>query len=236
MVGLFFAALANHILFTFGGVFLMLVAIVEKLRNKPTEAWIFWSAALVCLFIACYGAWVDEHHNTGTVIAEKADVWSKYNQCDKFLGSKSTLADSQASQLVQFQSQIANQQDTFNRCIMALGSMNVPQPVRVKVWDVHTPITQAVPSGEKFTVWELVVVTNRAVSPTDVLVHCDTPFNAINSSVAGAGPLMNSVFGQTSDREYEVGFTTPAWKPENPILITVAAKDESLPCNVKLKN
>lgn len=41
MVGLFFGAVVNHWLFSFGGVVLVIIAIIEKLRHQETKAWVF---------------------------------------------------------------------------------------------------------------------------------------------------------------------------------------------------
>ena len=39
------------------------------------------TVAIICLLVACYLAWDDEHHNTGVVIAEKAEKASQANTC-----------------------------------------------------------------------------------------------------------------------------------------------------------
>jgi hypothetical protein len=86
LLWLFLDDLFHQILFYFGGVLAMLIFMWEKWRKKDVP-W-KWIAAffLFCLFVSCFQAWIDEHHNSETIIGEKSklvsDNWTLQNKLD----------------------------------------------------------------------------------------------------------------------------------------------------------
>jgi hypothetical protein len=86
LLWLFLDDLFHQILFYFGTVLAMLIFVWERLREKNVS--LKWIAAfsLFCLFVSCFQAWIDEHHNSETLIEEKSKLvsekWSLQNKLD----------------------------------------------------------------------------------------------------------------------------------------------------------
>jgi hypothetical protein len=228
MLGLFFGALVNHWIFSFGGVVLVIFAVVEKIRQKNTEAWAFWGGAILCLFIACYGAWVDEHQNTQTVIAEKARAVGDVGECRG--DSKSTSAqnvllqsqvNSQQSTLTKMQQGVNSQQGTFNLCVTTLTKANAPVPMSTTL----LKIGDDTPNPATKHTMKMVILTNKEVTPVKILLWCDGTIKAANvrplggvSYSAGITPLSSgSLF--VAPKFWQINMSFPAWSPEQPLLI-----------------
>jgi hypothetical protein len=75
----FLSDLFHQLLFYFGGVVAMLILLWEKWR-KTSVNW-KWAGAffLFCLFVSCFQAFVDEHHNSQQLIQEKSDLAGQMN-------------------------------------------------------------------------------------------------------------------------------------------------------------
>ena len=215
MVSLFIGALVNHWLFSFGGVVLVIIAVIERLRNKDTEAWVFWGAALVCLIVACYGAWVDEHNNAQAAMygdLGKAEAWSKYNQCDKDRAVNDALAKS-------YQSRNNAEQDLFDKCILSLGNANKPQPLRLKAeWVL--PSLQNVETKRYLAV--IVAATNKQTA-VNVYVRCDKDFQYLDAKIAGINSLMNRGSRSVTEKEAFVDADIGMWSPSHPLVIFVTS-------------
>jgi hypothetical protein len=131
---LFISDLFHQVLFYFGGVFAMGVFVIEKIYKPIKKSW-FLGAALVCLFVACYQGWLDEHRNTETVIAEKASEAGLKNSCltdlrveSAFAKGQESMNGSQRQTLDRQQDTIGKQQTAVNSCVVSLGKMN-PQVI-----------------------------------------------------------------------------------------------------------
>ncbi len=60
-IRLWLSAIFDHWLFSWGGIGLMVIAMIEKYREKPISKRIFSFLALACLVAAMFQAWDDEH-------------------------------------------------------------------------------------------------------------------------------------------------------------------------------
>jgi hypothetical protein len=58
---LYLYSVLDHWLFSFGGIALVVFALYEKYRQKITPSKWFWGLAALCIFIATFQAWSDEH-------------------------------------------------------------------------------------------------------------------------------------------------------------------------------
>jgi hypothetical protein len=211
MLSLFIAALVSHWLFSFGGVVLVIIAVIERLRKKDTEAWVFWGAALVCLFIACYGAWVDEHNNAQAAMygdRGKAEAWSMYNQCDKDRAVNDALAKS-------YQNRNNSEQDLFDKCILSLGNANKPERLQFKAQWV-LPSLQNVETKRYLAV--IVGATNKQTS-VNVYVRCDKDFQYLDAKIAGINSLMNRGSKSVTETEAIVDADIGTWSPDHPLVI-----------------
>lgn len=228
MVSLFFGAIVNHLLFTFGGVALMIFAIIEKLRKKDTEAWIFWGAAIACLFIACYGAWVDEHNNASTLIAEKANVWSQYNGCSSGLKEKDAdirgwgnRFSDQVGHLATLQSTVNSQQSTFNLCVTTLAKANAP----LQQSSTMLKLTDTPPNTASKHTLRYVLLTNKPVTPVKLLFWCDRTIKTANVSFLNGSPHAGGISPISSgnlfvaQKFWQIDIAFPVWAPEQPLLL-----------------
>jgi len=238
MFSLFVGAIVAHWMFSFGGVVLTALAIIEKLRHKDTKVWVFWGAALTCLFISCYGAWTDEHHNAQDAMYGKdgkSEAWAKYNTCDKERYGKTVLVDSLGAQVSSLQTQLGNQQYTFNKCILALGVEGKPRKPTISVYSakIMGQITTVLPQGrEIYDLWSVIAITDVAIMPARGVLHCANkivlhefdlalPARSINARVRSTtGRSTNSI----SDTEVGFQLESPAWNESNPLVFGVAVE------------
>jgi hypothetical protein len=140
---LYLSAVFDHYLFSFGGVVLLGFAIFEKARHKQVRERIFWGCALLCLFIACYRAWVDEHRNASALIEQKSRLSSDLNICDADSKGKDIQLQSYASRLTDWQGRVNDQQGavnlqqaTFSRCVETLAEKSA-LPVQSVVFSIN---------------------------------------------------------------------------------------------------
>src|ERR1051326_2498155 len=57
----FFSALLNHWVVLMSGVVSLAITLILRIRGKDISNKVFWSIAVVFLFVACFLAWRDEH-------------------------------------------------------------------------------------------------------------------------------------------------------------------------------
>jgi hypothetical protein len=89
----FLSDLFHQFLFYFGGVVAMGILIWEKWREKPVQWKWIGAFFLFCLFVSCFQAFVDEHHNSDVLMTEKAQVVSDKNDLQQKLDAKQAEAD-----------------------------------------------------------------------------------------------------------------------------------------------
>ncbi len=244
MLGLFLGAVVNHWLFSFGGVGLMILAIIEKVRKKDTEAWIFWGGALACLFIACYGAWVDEHNNTTAVISEKADVWSKYNGCSadvrekgqEIIGWSARFGDqmgfitglqgrlnSQQGTVDSLQSTLAKQQAAVTTCVGDLAKAVIPEPQHTGMFFLTVP---AQAPANRFA-RHFLLTTNKNVSPVRLIFQCSSAkVDALQPVILPAGPMIGGAAPVGDGHSFRINITTPVWAEEAPLVLEAVIDKE----------
>jgi hypothetical protein len=229
---LYLSAVGNHWLFSFGGVALVVIAIIETARKKKVAERIFWVLAAICLFIAFYQAWLDEHHNTEVVIGEKAEVWSKFNQCDIERASKSVLADGYSAQIKDQrgridsqQGTIDSQQGTVSTCVLALAKSVVPEPQRT-YFLVNETIPSKLENGEFFR--QFIILTNKSVNPVRMHVGCAGPTPFVLKPRLAASSWHDSSVTLGAKGIFDVLINNPPWTPVNPLLLNVSAKDSNI--------
>lgn len=236
MFRLFLGALVNHLLFTFGGVALMIFALIEKLRKKDTEAWVFWGVGLVCVFMACYGAWVDEHSNATVVISEKSDLWSRVNECDSNLQQReeevrgwSNRFTDQLGRINGLQNPLNSQQSTFNMCVTTLAQANAPTPQHQSMGVTSVPLY----STKHLTL--IVMTTNKPVpNPVRMTLWCDgvvkdiTVQPASGEGYSGGLQKMKSPNPFQTPNRWFLQISGASWNPENPLLFWVFHDDDNI--------
>jgi hypothetical protein len=191
--------------------------------------------ALLCLLVGCYRAWVFEHKNAETAMYGKdgkSEVWSKYNECDKERAVKSSLVDTYSGELSYQRSRNDGQQDTFNRCILALSNASKPEPLR-QTFLMHS-IDQDTGKGTHAN--EIILLTNRTVTPVRMRLACDGEVNSIDAHIQTAqSNVQIAATNQVLDKhQIQFEITSPAWTATTPLLITVYFSENDIGrCGIK---
>ena len=74
LLWMFIYDLSHQILFYFGTVGAMLILLWEKVFKSALHLKTILAVAGFCLFLSCFQAWVDEHHNSEQLIRDKAQI------------------------------------------------------------------------------------------------------------------------------------------------------------------
>jgi hypothetical protein len=196
--------------------------------------------ASVCVLIACARVWSFEHKNTQTVISEKASVWGKYNQCDKDLALKSQLADVYSGTIGTQHTQLYNQQDTFNRCVLALGITNKPEPLVIRVDDASFNGNYGKDrSGKDMKLWIFTVFVNKSVSPFQGTFRCKGDFvvaqgRTMHSNSDSDWDELNSSH-RKEDGGYRIELAQPGtWRPDMPLVFGGLSVEQPKGCTFQL--
>jgi hypothetical protein len=219
-------AVWNHFFTLLAGcVATVLLALFQKFVSKreiPNKiyTWIL----LAFLFFACLQAIRDEHNNTEQAINGpdgKVTAWAKYNQCDKERFGKATLADQLQGQVAAQQSELGGQQDTFNKCLLALGLQNKPAPARITTRWVLLG-TKAHGASRDFGV--AVALTDKAIPSVNGVLSCKKPFTVNEFMVAGDVEIQQFQSNTISDHEVKLGIAAP-WTPTSPFIVLLMGDD-----------
>ena len=245
---LFLSDIAHQILFWVGGALATVVFIIEKVREKSVaKKWFVWTA-LACMCWSIFQAWVDEHRNTQTVIAEKASSVAADNACRSDLRvTEATLQglrsfnDSLRSTVDNQQTANTKQQLSINSCMISLGKLNPRLDTHASV--LYFPVVeQKVPYGRyRFVssryLFAVVITTNRIASPVGRF-KCDKAFSIDDNPQLptlenrGLPPIYIAQQQPTpvSDREYRVRISSPNldWGPNSPIYFVATSDYDTL--------
>jgi hypothetical protein len=71
------------------------------------------------------------------------------------------------------------------------------------------------------------VRTNKTITPVRLIVTCDSEIDSASGGVMGTGAAMMGGWGgriTTSNKQYGIGILSPAWTPDNPLIVTIYSK------------
>jgi hypothetical protein len=199
--------------------------------------------ALICVLIGCYRAWVFEHNNAQAAMYGKdgkSEVWAKYNECDKEKAVNEVLEKSCSANLGYQQSRNDGQQDLFNRCLLALGLRNKPEPIVVKISDAafNASLGKDEKSGKDVQAWVIVASVNRDVTPLKGTFRCAKDFVIRQGRLSAPNNLEDSqVFTshRLEDGGYRIESVDPAvWRPDNPLLFIELSAERPTGCKFQL--
>ncbi len=71
----------------------MLILLWEKYKEKPIQWKWIGAFFLFCLFVSCFQAWIDEHHNSQILVSQKADLAAEKNALNQKLDIKQAEVD-----------------------------------------------------------------------------------------------------------------------------------------------
>ena len=210
-----------------GGVLAFFLEVGDRLKKWEIKPRIFAVILGVGLFWSVFAAWRDEHHNTATVIDEKAKAVGDLGTCSGDLKTETEKSKLLERQNLQQQITTNSQQDSLNRCIVALGSAIRPERLRTEAWYVGTVVEKRNPQHLYMGTW--VGMTNKIVTPIRLLVTCEGNVADVGGWVLGTGGMMSGGWGgRFSPKKYGMGITSPSWTPANPLLVTVYADQRDL--------
>jgi hypothetical protein len=198
--------------------------------------------ALICILIGCYRAWVFEHKNAQNAMYGKdgkSEAWAKYNQCDKERAVNDVLGKSCSASLSYQQSRNDGQQDLFNKCLLALGVTNKPQPAVIKVSDTSFDVNMGKDkNGKEYRLWVITVFVDKNVMPLRGTFRCAGNFSVLQGRIAGPNNHETSYLGTShrlEDGGYRIESVDPAiWQPETPLLFVGSSTDRPTGCKFQL--
>jgi hypothetical protein len=200
--------------------------------------------ALLCLAVGCYRAWVFEHDNAQAAMYGKdgkSEAWARYNQCDKERAVNDVLEKSCSTSLTYQQSRNDGQQDLFNRCLLALGLKNKPEPVFIKVSDAAFNAnlgTDAKSGGKELRAWVIAAFVNRDITPFRGTFRCAGDFVVRQGRLAISNASKDSQVWSShrlEDGGYRIESVDPAtWRPDNPLLFIGISAERPTGCKFKM--
>lgn len=117
----------------------------------------------------------------------------------------------------QLQSQNRDQQTTINNCQTQALKLLTPEPFKI------VPLVLEPASGgiEKQNV-KFLLLTNRTVTPVNLVVTCRRRLLSASLSPIGAGSIMLSGPARLTDTQFQLSLDSPAWGPETPIIVSLS--------------
>ena len=200
------------------------VLIWEKKRNKAIQwRWIF-SFFLFCLFVSCFQAWVDEHHNSEKLISEKLDLSKQEGFWQGQSFAKDEAIRSRDQLVFQGLQTLTGTQRTENQTQKSLTDLSAKlfevtklEPIRISSKAMGVQSTNAPPGSP--TAGILVSNTNRRINSFAGRIRCDTPFIVqqvqMLQGVTSLGPAYRQL---PTQRELDLNFSNGAWDAEQPIV------------------
>ena len=177
---MFIYDLFHQILFYFGTVGAMLILLWEKVFKRALHLKTVLVVAGFCLFLSCFQAWVDEHHNSEQLIRDKAQLsaerefWrGQSNAKDDLLRSRDDLLAANFSILGNTQQSLAN---LSNRVL------EIAKPEPLKITPAQGGAFLKPKEGYKDNQW--FVFTNKII-PARGQFGCDQDMADIHVFVVG---------------------------------------------------
>jgi hypothetical protein len=232
---LFFRDVMSHWVAAMSSIVSFTLGIVEYLRNRKTEGWIFAAIACLFLFVAFDQAWQDEHRNSIVLIGEKrasvsdAAFWKDQSYAkDEELRVRDDLLEKNYTALIGEQKTANESQSSLAR--LSGKILDIGKPVSLSV------VTQALmepPGDGPIKVRYFISLTNKPVNPAIMSVSCDQDIVAGEGAVVGAEQEMMGIGPIISKRRFTVSVGSPPWTPVSPILIDVHYTGARPDCGVE---
>jgi len=182
---------------------------------------------IFCVLIAVFQAWSVQFDETQTALYGKdgkSEAWGKYNACSTSLSVKGALLEQANAQILTQGTQLSGQQDTFNKCILALGLRPTPPPLKMTAKWVGTGI-RGEENGASFYIVVIVSETNQLVSNVNLDLKCNHPF-AFRFATIPTDSVWTSSSGQgNDDRSARIILNTP-WFPGTPLVVSAMTDPE----------
>ncbi|HEY1803812.1 MAG TPA: hypothetical protein VGG45_04980 [Terracidiphilus sp.] len=204
------------------------LSIVEYMRERKMEGWIFAVIASVFLLVACEAAWQDEHRNATVLAAEKSlavqgeNFWKDQSyQKDTSLRIRDEMLNKNYSALIAEQQTTSETQTSLAQ--LSGKILEIGKPVsfqwRALALEKPDPISGTSNSKERW-----LLLSNKPVSPVEFQFSCSRQIIDAETKVAG------SDYEEDTVQLNEPGLwgshiSSPAWGPDAPILIEMTISE-----------
>jgi hypothetical protein len=212
-----------------GGILVLVIWAGELLKKRPIRPKAFAFLLVIGLLISAFSTWRDEHQRTENALREKAAALAQTNECDKDRIGKSALADGYSRQISDQRITLDRQQSSLDQCVVALGTASKPTPVRT-----HTTLTELSnprlsfvnQTGKREKMWLALVTVNQPVSPFKGTLECGKAVSFVAETMAGNPTPFIVSHGAVSDHKCELGFLSPTWTEQSPLIFTLMTTGE----------
>lgn len=258
VIGTFFSAIGTTLLgLLIDGAFAASIAVATLYRKRRTEGWIamlkhwrqeykaglrfaFWAAVIIYGPVALWsvGKAVYEDHRGLVARSQEQRIAIKV-EAQKL----QVQTDSDAKNITACQNQVSrmggqndtlnkqnhDQQDTINNCQAQALKLLAPEPFKITpvLLDPATP-------GVDLQSPRWLLITNKTVTPIDLIVQCSRRIISVSGQVLGGGGSiqLGGSARKLADNEYELSIASPAWSPITPLSATVSySGGEFITCN-----
>lgn len=221
------ASMSSIVSFTLG--------IVELVRNKKVESWIFFAVAALFLIMAFDQSWQDEHKNSGMLKSEKADAVSAKNFWENQSYQKDASLRVRDELLAKNYGVLSETQSSLTELSNKLVDVVKPEPFKVEVMRWQLPVilnTQSNPTQ----IWVLILIGNKTIDDTRGTLTCDKPFTGVTSQILTHGNSLRADWDQKTPTSVHVEYLYPPWSKNNPLVFAAATpKDRDIEsCSFKL--
>lgn len=195
------ASMSSIVSFTLG--------VVELLRNRKTEAWIFWAIACLFLTMAFDQAWQDEHRNAELLKTEKSSAVGDR----EFWKSQSYEKDSALRQCGQ---SVNGLQGTLNLCVS--GSVEKLKKGQLAL----VASKMIVPDIPKYARFQQILLMSNQPVEVEFRVHCDSEIAFVSAALLNTSTVMGGRGGgRISPTDWDISIGAPLLTPSTPLDVVV---------------
>jgi hypothetical protein len=211
-----------------GGILVLLIQLAEKRWPKYSNWKISWPLFLAFALFAVFQSWESEYlSKTG----RERDLVQAHQEFDLARAHADSQRFSLSSVNQSLQHQNRDQQNTINGCLSQAMKLLTPAQLQITVLGLRGVGPKIEGNSE-----QVLLLTNKAVAPADILVTCDFPIHSLYLSAIGS-QQHGGVGIRINDRQWEAWIQMPAWTPSQPILATVGHNDERIGnCKFEVRN
>lgn len=206
------------------------LGIVEYLRDKKTEAWIFTIIACLFLIVSFDAAWQDEHRNSSLLIGEKANAVSERDFWKQQSYAKDASLVTRDDLLAQNYTVLAQSQTALSTLSNRL--LDITKPSSLKVTSFKSLLQR---ESDGTAASALVFVVNRTVGVHGE-VACSSDFDVVEWEVmepshqhAALKSVIHAV--PLAPNKVRLNGTLPMWEADSPLIMVITSKDANPDCS-----
>jgi hypothetical protein len=233
---LFLYDFSHQVLFYFGAVGGVAVLIYDKWKDKPLQIRPVMILLGICIFVSCFQAWVDEHRNSEQLKIEKAlsvgesGFWKTQSYAkDDDLRRRDQDLRARDQALAENFKTLNNTQKSLTDLSVKVLDITKPEPLQRTIAHAINPHNERPPAAYFV---DYVLLTNKLVSPVQVVVECDRDIVSVTEWVMGTGGMTTGGWGGRIFRtQWGIGINSPAWSTYSPIQATIWTNERYPRCS-----